>query len=475
MTELQKVYSQVDVLDYGDGDVMRFYRRFAADSYSFVYEFNNAATKAIPPRYSLVGLSALAKIVLKNNKLVYCHGNDVIFEQQFDCVTQAWAKLEALTANAEFVLNPEIELFEFGWLGIWGYESIRYFEPHKLPAPELPDLTQSSDVELMLPQQLVIFDHKEKRAKLVTFSSDAQHCDTGLIERLHAWPQDSVDGPVQFNFKQDEFKQTVDKLKQNIKDGEIMQAVLSQRMQIPVSGCGLDFFTQLRRVSPSPYQFYIRLNNGCLFGASPETLVRNDNGELVSFPMAGTRHRQACEIENAQLEQELLQDEKELAEHLMLIDLARNDLGRVSNPATVSVPRKMTVEHFSHVMHITSQVSASLNKQHSNFDLIKATLPAGTLSGAPKIRAMQLLDKYEQVRRGFYGGGVGLLNNQLLDLAIIIRSAYIKNGYLNIQAGAGIVTDSNPESEWQETMNKSRAMLVALGIAEPQDKEAATC
>ncbi|MBD1581855.1 anthranilate synthase component I family protein [Pseudoalteromonas sp. S16_S37] len=473
---MQFSYShQLRELPYQIDQVIDLYKRYAEPTQSFIFEYNNAGNKTMPPRFSVIGLSTLASIRVKNNALVLKTSQEDT-HYPIEDATQVWPTLEQLLNEFDINTPAHLPCFSGGWFGFWGYESVRYFEPQKLPFPNKQDLTDSADIALMLPKQLLILDHQQARMWLVSYAPKGALADLELTANGFDWLADCTTGDVRYQFDKQYFMQAVEQLKQHITDGEIMQAVLSQRMCIDVSGQGIDFFAKLRKASPSPYAFYVRMDNSCIFGASPETLVRSHDGQIVSFPMAGTRHRTSCEQTNQRLEAELLNDEKECAEHLMLIDLARNDVGKVAKLASVSVPKMMSVEHFSHVMHITSEVRAEQLAHTSALDVIRATLPAGTLSGAPKIRAMQLIDQYETVRRGLYGGGVGVLSEQNVDLAIVIRSALIKDGCLHIQAGAGVVADSVAVNEWQETLNKSRAMLEALGIEETKkDKEESTC
>jgi len=246
-----------------------------------------------------------------------------------------------------------------------------------------------------------------------------------------------------------------------------MQVVLSQRLSIPYNSRPLDLYRSLRVLNPSPYMYFLNLGDFHIVGSSPEILVRLEDGEVTVRPIAGTRRRGYTEEEDKALEQELLADPKELAEHLMLIDLGRNDAGRVAKTGSVKVTDQMVVERYSHVMHIVSNVVGELNRDLSAIDVLRATFPAGTVSGAPKIRAMEIIDELEPVKRGVYSGAIGYLSwNGNMDTAIAIRTAVIKDGQLHIQAGAGVVADSVPELEWKETMNKGRAIFRAVAMAE---------
>jgi anthranilate synthase component 1 len=268
-------------------------------------------------------------------------------------------------------------------------------------------------------------------------------------------------------FTEDGFKQAVERAREYIVEGDVMQVVLSQRLSIPFSAPPLDLYRALRSLNPSPYMFYLNLHDFHIAGSSPEILTRLEDGVVTVRPIAGTRRRGHSVAEDRAMEAELLADPKELAEHLMLIDLGRNDVGRIAETGSVQLTEKMVVERYSHVMHIVSNVEGQLKPGMSAMDVLRATFPAGTVSGAPKIRAMEIIDELEPVKRGVYAGAVGYLGwNGNMDTAIAIRTAVIKSGQLHIQAGAGVVYDSQPRLEWKETMNKGRAVFRAVAMAE---------
>jgi len=268
-------------------------------------------------------------------------------------------------------------------------------------------------------------------------------------------------------FTHDGFIGAVEKAKQYITDGDIMQVVLSQRLSVPFSAQAMDLYRALRTLNPSPYMYYLNLEDFHIVGSSPEILVRMEDEEVTVRPIAGTRPRGKDEDEDKAIEQDLLADPKELAEHLMLIDLGRNDAGRVSQIGTVNLTDKMVIERYSHVMHIVSNVTGQVVPNMTAIDALRATFPAGTVSGAAKVRAMEIIDELEPVKRGVYAGAVGYLSwSGNMDTAIAIRTAVIKDKTLHIQAGAGIVYDSVPEMEWKETMNKARAIFRAVAMAE---------
>jgi anthranilate synthase component 1 len=269
-----------------------------------------------------------------------------------------------------------------------------------------------------------------------------------------------------FGFSENDFKHAVARIKEYILDGDTMQVVLSQRMSVDLAARPLDVYRALRSLNPSPYMYFFDFGDFQVVGSSPEVLVRVSDREAMVRPIAGTRPRGKTAEEDRRLEEELKADPKELAEHLMLIDLGRNDIGRIAATGTVELTDRMVIERYSHVMHLVSEVHGQLDKDMSAIDVLRATFPAGTLSGAPKVRAMEILNELEPVRRGVYAGAVGHLDwHGNADLAIAIRTAIVKDHTLHLQAGAGIVADSDPQAEWEETMNKGRALIRAVAEA----------
>ncbi len=267
------------------------------------------------------------------------------------------------------------------------------------------------------------------------------------------------------NFKPEDYKKAVRKTKEYIKAGDIIQAVIAQRWKTKLDVDPFDLYRSLRVLNPSPYMFYLNTKTETLVGSSPEVMVRVEDGQVESRPIAGTRPRGKTEKEDLKLEKELLADPKERAEHIMLVDLARNDLGRISDTGTVKVDELMIIERYSHVMHIVSNVISDLSRKKDAFDVLKATFPAGTLSGAPKVRAMEIIEEMEPGRRGAYGGAVGYFSfSGNMDTCITIRTFVIKDGEINIQAGAGIVADSKPQKEYEECVNKVKALLRAIEV-----------
>ena len=372
--------------------------------------------------------------------------------------------------------------FYGGAVGFLGYDMVRYFE--RLPARAPKDL-QSDDAIFLMTDTLMIFDNVRHTIKVVscaltegrddlrTVYDEAIEKIDRMIEILKApaatrdFPRDATDDtPPQSNMQPEAFKAMVKRAKDYIVAGDVIQVVLSQRFQREHRADPIDLYRALRYINPSPYLFFLKLEDLILIGSSPEVTVRLEEGVAELRPIAGTRRRGESEQEDRQLSDELLQDPKERAEHVMLVDLGRNDLGRIARIGSVQVNQYMVVERYSHVMHLVSHVQAQLADGKDAFDVLKATFPAGTLSGAPKIRAMEIIDELEPSRRGPYGGAVGYFSyTGNMDFCITIRTMVILDGQIYVQAGAGIVADSDPEAEYQETVNKAMGMMQAIEMA----------
>ncbi len=427
-------------------------------------------------RYSFIGLPARTRIKVCGNKTELIHNNEVI-------ETHDGNPLDFIESyQARFKAPPSSGLPRFmgGLVGYFGYETIRYIE-RKLAHCEKPDPIGAPDIQLLLSEEIVVVDNLSGKLFLVVYADPNNEMSFDKAEaRIHdlrmklrepaniplslATQQESK--PVS-EFGEDAFKAAVLTAKDYIKDGDVMQVVLAQRMSTPFSASAISLYRSLRSINPSPYMFYYDFGDMQIVGASPEILVRLEDDTVTVRPIAGTRIRGKDRAEDLALEQDLLADEKEIAEHVMLIDLGRNDAGRVAQTGSVKLVDKMIVERYSHVMHIVSSVEAKLKPKLSAIDVLKATFPAGTVSGAPKVRAMEIIDELEPTKRGVYSGAVGYLGfNGDMDVAIALRTAVVKNETLYMQAGAGIVADSVPQSEWQETLNKARAVLRAAELAE---------
>jgi len=454
------------------------YLKLANAPYTYLFESVHGGEKW--GRYSIIGLPCVTRIKIFGKKIIIEKGYESSETIEVDDPL-AWIENYQQTFKVAEVGG--LPKFTGGLVGYFGYETIRYIEP-KLAGVEKTDALQTPDILLMLSEEVVVFDNLSGKLYFIVLVDPAQNnaYEDGqkrlqaLEKQLHQTTptyrpsaksvkvneEDFVSG-----FTAEGYKNAVVKAKQYIVDGDVMQVVLSQRMSIPFSAEPLDLYRSLRSLNPSPYMYFLNLDDHHVVGSSPEILVRLEDDEVTVRPIAGTRPRGANEAEDVALEKELLADPKELAEHLMLIDLGRNDAGRVSETGTVKLTDKMIVERYSHVMHIVSNVIGKLKNKLSAMDVLRATFPAGTVSGAPKIRAMEIIDELEPVKRGIYSGAVGYLSwNGNMDTAIAIRTAVIKNKTLHIQAGAGIVYDSVPQNEWDETMNKGRAVFRAVAMAE---------
>ena len=434
-------------------------------------------------RYSIIGLPA--RTVLK------ARGHDVIVEQDGSLVEEHEVE-DPLAFVEEFQGRyrvPEIAglpRFNGGLVGYFGYDCVRYIEP-KLANSCPPDKLGTPDILLMVSDELVVFDNLAGAVIFIVHADpsqedayeQAQRRLDELVGRL-SQPLAAVDplgidgeqtAEARFvsHFGEEAFKQGVHRVKEYILAGDVMQVVPSQRLSAPYEAPPLNLYRALRSLNPSPYMYFLDLGDHQVVGSSPEILVHLEDGDMTVRPIAGTRRRGVSEEQDLALERELLADPKEVAEHLMLIDLGRNDVGRVAQTGTVRVTDKMVVERYSHVMHIVSNVTGRIKPGLTGIDALRAAHPAGTLSGAPKIRAMEIIDELEPEKRGVYGGAVGYLAwNGNMDTAIAIRTAVIKDGKIYVQAGAGLVADSDPQSEWDETMNKARALFRAVSIATGQ-------
>lgn len=454
------------------------YLKLADGPYSYLFESVQGGEKW--GRYSIIGLPCDTVVRVRGKSIEVSHQSNVIETANAD------DPLEWIEQFKSRYSVPDIDglpKFNGGLVGYFGYDTVRYVEPRLGDSPN-PDPLGNPDILLMVSDEVIVFDNLSGRLYLVVHVDPAQqNAYDNALQRLedltkelreskpkyHPASEGNVVNETDFisGFTHDGFIDAVEKAKQYITDGDIMQVVLSQRLSIPFSAQSMDLYRALRTLNPSPYMYYLNLGNFDIVGSSPEILVRMEDNEVTVRPIAGTRPRGKTKEEDKALEQDLLADPKELAEHLMLIDLGRNDAGRVSQVGSVKLTDKMVIERYSHVMHIVSNVTGQVVDNMSAIDALRATFPAGTVSGAAKVRAMEIIDELEPVKRGVYAGAVGYLSwNGNMDTAIAIRTAVIKDGTLHIQAGAGIVYDSVPEMEWQETMNKARAIFRAVAMAE---------
>ena len=427
-------------------------------------------------RYSFIGLPSATRLRVIGTRVQVEHGDRVVESQDGDPL----GFIEAFQQRFRTPPQAALPRFTGGLVGYFGYETIKLIEKKLAARPAKPDPIGAPDILLMQSEELAVVDNLSGKLYLVVYADPAvpnawQKAQARLAQ-LRARLREPVPLPLSTPSQRTEaqsemgeaaFKQAVEDIKRYIVDGDVMQVVPSQRMIMPFADSPLALYRALRSLNPSPYMFLYHFDDFHVVGSSPEILVRQENRTVTVRPLAGTRPRGATRELDEQLAEELLADPKEIAEHVMLIDLGRNDIGRVTEIGSVRVTDQMVIERYSHVMHIVSSVEGRLREDMSNLDVLKATFPAGTLSGAPKVRAMEIIDEFEPTRRGIYAGAVGYLGfNGDMDLAIAIRTAVIKDQTLYVQAGAGIVADSVPESEWAETRNKARAVLRAAELVQ---------
>ena len=460
------------------------YNKLAGGPRSYLFESVQGGERW--GRYSIIGLPASRWLTVTGHVLTLVEesGPSEVIEDP-----DPLAAVDKILGRYQSAPMAHLPMFHGGWVGYFGYDTVRYVEP-RLAESCPDDALDLPDIWLMLSEEVVVFDNL---AGALTLVVNADASSPGALqqarERLDALeaklaqpgppmepvslrPPDtrSVESQVKFSTTQDTFEGWVSTIRDYIVQGDVMQVVPSQRMTVPFTQSPLTLYRALRNLNPSPYLYFVDLGDFQIVGSSPEILVRLEGGEVTVRPIAGTRKRGDSAEEDRALENDLLSDKKELAEHLMLIDLGRNDVGRVAKAGSVKLTEQMIVERYSHVMHIVSNVSAKVRDDVRAIDALKATLPAGTLSGAPKQRAMEIIDELEPVKRGVYGGAVGYVSwAGEMDTAIAIRTALVIDQQVVVQAGAGIVADSTPSAEWEETLNKARAMLRAVAMcSEPQ-------
>jgi len=468
------------------------YRKIRGAGESFLFESVEGGEHL--GRYSFVGCNPRALVRQTGNRIQVLENGKVTEEfsvgrgpasSNGKQVADGLEVVERVMKRYRPVRVPGLPRFTGGAVGFIGYEFIHDVEP-VVPRPPR-DEVQTPVMCFLIADQLLIFDRVAQTLTVLVNAvledaptpQEAYEDAIGEIERLVSLleqptehrpatiPREVLPLPFESNLSRETFFANVLKAKEYITSGDIIQVVGSQRFSVPVKASALDVYRAVRSINPSPYLFLLELGAFSLVGASPEIHVRCEEGQVEIRPIAGTRHRGATPAEDAVLERELLADPKERAEHVMLVDLARNDLGRVCNFGSVKVKDLMIIERYSHVMHIVSQVAGTLAADKTPYDLMRATFPAGTLSGAPKIRAMQIIAELEQTARGPYGGCVGYFSfNGNLDCCITIRTALIKDSKAYVQAGGGWVNDSTPEGEYQETLNKAQAVLKAVALAE---------
>jgi len=453
------------------------YLKLAYGPYSYLFESVQGGEKW--GRYSIIGLPCRTILRVFGNEVRIEHDGRVVSRET---VADPLETVRDFQRRYQVPVIPGLPRFTGGLVGYFGYDTVRAIEPVLGPSHK-PDEIGGPDILLMVSDEVVVFDNLAGKLYVVIHADPAvEHAYDKALRRLDELtgrlhdslplsrsglaPMELTDEDFVSDFTQEGFEAAVEKSQEYIRAGDIMQVVLSQRLSIPFKYPPLDLYRALRTLNPSPYMFFLDLGDLHVVGSSPEILVRLEDGQVTVRPIAGTRPRGATPEEDEALERELLADPKERAEHLMLIDLGRNDVGRVARIGSVKLTDKMVIERYSHVMHIVSNVVGELSEGLDAIDVLRATFPAGTVSGAPKVRAMEIIDELEPVKRGVYAGAVGYIGwSGNMDTAIAIRTAVLRQGRLYIQAGAGIVADSVPRSEWNETMNKARAVFRAAAMA----------
>ena len=470
-------YNRVPVVleTFADLDTpLSVYLKLANQPYSYLLESVVGGERF--GRYSFIGLSAARRLEVRGRE---CIDIDGVRTKARTTADDPLAFVNDYLGRFRTARDPRLPRFCGGLVGYFGYETVRYIEK-RLAGTKKPDPLGVPDILLLVSEEIAIVDNLSGKLSLVVYAEPgepqayarAKDRLRELLQKLRqpvAIPPDTrtVSEPAISGFGEAAYHRAVEKAKRYIYEGDVMQVVPSQRMSKPFRATPLALYRALRTLNPSPYMFYFDLGDFHVVGASPEILVRLEGDTVTVRPIAGTRRRGATPEEDAALADELLGDPKERAEHIMLVDLGRNDVGRVAQTGTVRVTEQMVIERYSHVMHIVSNVEALLRPGLNAIDVLRATFPAGTVSGAPKVRAMEIIDELEPVKRGVYSGAVGYLGfHGNMDVAIALRTAVIKDGMLHVQAGGGVVADSEPAAEWQETQNKAKALLRAAEIAE---------
>ena len=461
---------------YTPVEVMRILRK--ASRHCYLLE--SASQTEVWGRYSFLGYEPSMEITCTDGLLkIRTSNSEEKAEETVKQVVHPGDTLREIIRKYKTPVMENMPPFTGGLVGYFSYDYIKYSEPKlKLEDREQQDFR---DMDLMLFDQVIVFDHFRQKVLLITgvMIDDIENSYEAAVKKLEEMAQLIRNGEhmefeplklqseIRPKFPEEKYSEMVEKARHYIREGDIFQVVLSNPMRAKATGSLFDTYRVLRASNPSPYMFYFSSDDIELAGASPETLAKLENGTLSTFPLAGTRPRGKIKEEDRALEADLLQDEKELAEHNMLVDLGRNDIGKISKIGTVKVEKYLCVERFSHVMHLGSTVTGIIRDDKDAIDAVDSILPAGTLSGAPKFRACQIIQELEQSKRGIYGGAIGYLDFAgNLDTCIAIRLVYKKNGEICIRSGAGIVADSVPEKEFQECCNKARAVVQAIEQAQ---------
>ena len=455
---------------------LSIYLKVANSPYSYLLESVEGGENF--GRYSIIGMPAKKLIQVRQKTVEIIESGKTVFTESN---SDPLGFIDQYLSNYKTPKDLDLPRFSGGLAGYFGYETIHYIEP-KLIKEFIKDDLDLPDIHLMESDEVIVFDNLTGKLSIVVYANDDLSSYDHAINRItnielmiesqlkneNAQSKKNIEETLaDSEFGEKNFHQAVDKIKEYIVEGDVMQVVLSQRMVKKFQLPAISLYRVLRSINPSPYMFFYHFDDYFIVGASPEILVRLENDTVTVRPIAGTRPRGENSQLDKALEKDLLNDPKEIAEHIQLMDLGRNDIGRVSQPGSVSVTDKMTIERYSHVMHIVSNVEGLIQENLSPMDVLKATFPAGTVSGAPKVRAMEIINELESTKRGVYAGAVGYIGyDGTLDVAIAIRTGVIKSGKLYVQAGAGVVADSIAKNEWDETNNKAKAVLRAAEIAE---------
>ncbi len=459
------------VLDNIKLNPIDIYKSFSDKPQSYLFESIEGGKKW--SRYTIIGLPSNDYIEVSNNKLSIKENGNVKKVETNNPIE--W--INDYIKGYKVLNDPSLPEFQGGLVGYFGFDTVRYFES-KIKRNLQEDQINTPDIRLIISKEILIFDKIKNKVYVIIFSHNTLESYHSSLQKLnstlelikkHTFNESKIlkktktkKVSLKYHFSKSNFLSSVKKIKDYIINGDVMQVVLSQRISMEFNEKPISFYEELRKLNPSPYMYYLNLTNFHIIGSSPEILVRLENNLITVRPIAGTRPRGNTQEEDKILEDQLKADPKERAEHLMLIDLGRNDVGKVSKIGSVKLTDEMVIEKYSHVMHMVSNVTGEIKPKLGMIDVLKSTFPAGTVSGAPKIRAIEIIYELEPIKRGIYAGAIGYLGwNGNMDTAIAIRTCVIKDSILNIQCGAGIVYDSVPESEWEETINKGQAIVQA--------------
>ncbi|MEC9206248.1 MAG: anthranilate synthase component I [Pseudomonadota bacterium] len=464
-----------------DINPLDIYKRISNKPRSYFFESLEGGKKW--SRYTIIGLPSNDYLDVVGKKIhLYENGKEseiINADNPIDWIERFHSQFKVLE-------DKDLPQFQGGLVGYFGFDSIKFIET-KLTFSKQEDHLITPDISLIISKEILIFDKINNLIYIIVYAENNIESFKRKQKRLNEIKnilngseyeetvklnQKNSQSPITYHYKKDDFLSAVNKIKKYITAGDVMQVVLSQRMSMPFNSTPIEFYHELRNINPSPYMYYLNMGDYFIIGSSPEILVRLESNIITVRPIAGTRPRGKDKESDKLYEKELSLDPKENAEHLMLIDLGRNDVGKVSKIGSVKLTENMIIEKYSHVMHMVSNVIGEIKENITMTDVLKATFPAGTVTGAPKIRAIEIIYELESLKRGIYAGAIGYLGwNGNMDTAIAIRTCVIKDNILNIQCGAGIVNDSIPENEWVETINKGKAILQAYTNLEEREND----